>query len=341
MSKPYLHLVQLIASGKRRVAVVEEPTLVLLERFESVFALAQYAIENQRALSELAREHLSATRLSYDDVYFQRSSWRLLPAADMPGAPQKVLVSGTGLTHLGSARDRQAMHLSAGKAEDAPMTDSMRMFELGRERGRPQGREIGAAPEWFYKGDGSVLQAASAPLVIPGHAEDGGEEAEIAAVYLIGPEGAPYRIGMTIGNEFSDHVFERRNYLNLASSKLMPCSIGPELVVGADFDDIPGKVRILRDGKTLWEKSIRTGERNMCHSLANLEHHHFKFETHRQPGMLHVHFMGADTLSFGEGIRLQQGDMTEVEFEDFGRPLRNTIESRPQLAERIQTHRMQ
>jgi hypothetical protein len=340
MSATHLHLVQLIESGNRRVAVVEEPALLLLDHFESVFALAQHAIEKQRPLSDLAREHLSATRLSYDDVYFQRSTWRVLPAADVPGAPQKVLVSGTGLTHLGSARDRQAMHLAASKAEDAPITDSMRMFELGRQHGRPPDRQIGAAPEWFYKGDGSVLQAASAPLVVPGHAEDGGEEAEIAAIYLIGPEGAPYRIGMTVGNEFSDHVFERRNYLNLAGSKLRPCSIGPELVVGADFGDIPGTVRILRNGNTLWEKSIRTGEHNMCHSLANLEHHHFKFETHRQPGMLHVHFMGADTLSFGEGIRLQPGDVTQVEFDGFGRPLRNTIETRTQLSERIQTHPM-
>ncbi len=298
-------------------------------------ALAQQAIEKQRPLSDLAREHATGERLSYDEIYSPRSSWKLLPSADVPGAPQKVLVSGTGLTHLGSARDRQAMHLSGGKAEEMPMTDSMRMFELGRQHGRPPEDQIGVAPEWFYKGDGSVLRGTFAPLVIPSHSEDGGEEAEIAAVYLIGPDGTPYRIGMTNGNEFSDHVFERRNYLNLAGSKLRTCSIGPELVVGAAFEDVRGEVRILRDGKTLWEKRIRTGERNMCHSLANLEHHHFKFEGHRQPGVLHVHFMGADILSFGEGVRLQSGDVTEVEFEGFGRPLRNTIETRPQLTARI------
>lgn len=340
MPESVLRLVQLTESGKRRVAIVEEPELVLLRGFQSVFSLAQDTIEQQRPLSDIAREHLSTERLSYDDVYFQRSTWKLLPAADMPGAPQKVLVSGTGLTHLGSARDRQAMHLSPGNAEEVPMTDSMRMFELGRQLGCPQDGQIGAAPEWFYKGDGSVLQATTAPLTIPGYGEDGGEEAEIAAVYLIGPDGAPYRIGMTNGNEFSDHVFERRNYLNLAGSKLLSCSIGPELVVGAAFEDIPGKARIVRNGKTLWEKSIRTGKRNMCHSLANLEHHHFKFEGHRQPGILHIHFMGADTLSFGEGIRLQSGDWTEVEFEGFGRPLRNTIETQPRLKERIQARPM-
>lgn len=205
------------------------------------------------------------------------------------------------------------------------MTDSMRMFEWGRQQGRPDAGAIGIAPEWFYKGTGSVLRAHNEALDVPGYAEDGGEEAEIAAVYIIAPDGSPYRIGMCNGNEFSDHIFERRNYLNLAGSKLRRCSIGPELVVNPDFGDRPGRVRILRDGQVLWEKQIRTGEENMCHSLANLEHHHFKFEGHRQSGMVHVHYVGADCLSFGEGIRLNPGDVTEVQFEGFGRALRNVI----------------
>ena len=56
------------------------------------------------------------------------------------------------------------------------------------------------------------------------------------------------------------------------------------------------------------QKTIETGEANMCHSLANMEHHHFKFEAHRQPGDVHVHFYGAHSLSFGEGIELEDGD---------------------------------
>ena len=140
---------------------------------------------------------------------------------------------------------------------------------------------------------------------------------------------------MAAGNEFSDHVFERRNYLNLAGSKLRMCSIGPELVVDAKFDDVPGKVRILRNSDPIWEKQIRTGEANMCHSLANLEHHHFKFAAHRQVGTVHIHFMGADCLSFGEGIRLQSGDVTEIQFADFGRPLRNTVTTADPLTTRL------
>jgi hypothetical protein len=119
------------------------------------------------------------------------------------------------------------------------------------------------------------------------------------------------------------------------------CSIGPELVVDAPFEDVPGNVKIVRNGQSIWEKQIRTGESNMCHSLANLEHHHFKFAAHRQPGMVHIHFMGADCLSFGESIRLQSGDMTEIQFAGFGRALRNTVTSEEPLATPMRVHIMQ
>ena len=221
------------------------------------------------------------------------------------------------------------------------MTDSMRMFEWGRQQGRPAQGAIGIAPEWFYKGSGAILRAHNESLHIPGFAEDGGEEAEVAAIYIVSPEGIPFRIGMCNGNEFSDHLFERRNYLNLAGSKLRVCSIGPELVIDAPFHDLPGAVRILRNGSPLWQKDIRTGEENMCHSLANLEHHHFKFEDHRLPGQVHVHFFGADTLSFGEQILLQPGDVTEVQFQGFGRALRNTISAEPPLTAPVRVHALQ
>jgi hypothetical protein len=233
------------------------------------------------------------------------------------------------------------MHIAATAHEEAQMTDSMRMFEWGRQRGRPSHDEIGIAPEWFYKGDGSIVQAPFGPLPIPGHAEDGGEEAEMATIYLVADDGIPWRIGMAAGNEFSDHVFERRNYLNLAGSKLRMCSIGPELVVDGRFDDVPGTVKIVRNGQSIWEKQVRTGELNMCHSLANLEHHHFKFAAHRQPGMVHIHFMGADCLSFGENVRLQSGDITEIQFAGFGRPLRNTVTTEQPLTTPIRVHVMQ
>jgi hypothetical protein len=194
------------------------------------------------------------------------------------------------------------------------------------EAGRPAAGEIGIAPEWFYKGNGSILHAHGEPLLVPSYAEDGGEEAEIAVAYVIGPDGTPYRVGMAQGNEFSDHRFEKKNYLNLAGSKLRTCSIGPELVVDPDFRMVPGTVRIARGGKELWSQPIASGEEEMSHSLRNLEHHHFKFELHRRPGDVHIHFLGAHSLSFGQGIELKNGDLMEIHFDGFGRALRNPVQ---------------
>ena len=336
-----MHLVQIANSTRRAVAAVREPDLVLLRDVDSVLALAQRAVRNGGNLTDAASALLSDETLQYDAVWNGESDWKLLAPIDWPGEPQRVLVSGTGLTHLGSARDRQAMHRAAAAQPEAQMTDSMRMFEWGRQHGRPDPGAVGIAPEWFYKGDGSMIQAPFGPLPIPGYAEDGGEEAEVAAIYLIAEDGSPWRIGMAAGNEFSDHVFERRNYLNLAGSKLRMCSIGPELVVKPAFDDVPGSVRILRGHDMLWQKQIATGELNMCHSLANLEHHHFKFALHRQPGTLHIHFMGADCLSFGEGIRLEAGDVTEVQFQNFGRALRNVVTKEKPVTTPVRVQPMQ
>jgi hypothetical protein len=306
---------------ERRVALVEEPHLRLLGEVSSIYALTQVAISAGIKLSDAARQRATQDLLEYDGIYGGDSEWHILPAIDHPEESARCLVSGTGLTHLGSARDRQSMHTSAAELE----TDSMKMFRWGIEAGRPSPGHIGTAPEWFYKGTGSSLHAHGEPLDVPAYAEDGGEEAEIAGIYLIGPDGEPRRIGMSTGNEFSDHQFEKHNYLNLASSKLRTCALGPELVVNADFQSVPGEATISRGEKIVWTKKIRTGEAEMCHSLGNIEHHHFKYEAHRRPGDVHVHFLGADCLSFGEGIEIADGDVMQVKFDGFGRALRNPM----------------
>ena len=315
-----IRLVQLQDTSGRRLALVEEPWLLLLDRCFSVYELAQACIEQGRSVSAVLGSLVAGERIDYGEAYACASAWKLLPSADHPAEPARCLVSGTGLTHMASARNRQAMH---GKPED--LTDSMRMYQWGVEGGKPSGGEPGVAPEWFYKGNGTCLRAHNEPLDVPEFAEDGGEEPEIAGVYVIDSQGSPRRIGFTQGNEFSDHEFERRNYLYLAASKLRSCSVGPELVIGAEFDSVPGEVAIERDGRPLWSRAIRTGEQAMSHTLANLEHHHFKFEAHRRPGDLHIHFFGADAFSFGDSVRLEQGDVMQVHFEGFGRALRNPL----------------
>jgi hypothetical protein len=300
------------------VGVVEDRSIQLLRETESIYRLANRALAARIALAQAITQSVSDEVLDYDPIYEGASDWRILPSIDHPEEPARCLISGTGLTHMKSASSRQAMH-----AAEAEITDSMRMYQWGVERGKPAPGAAGIAPEWFYKGTGAILRAHNEPLDIPPHAEDGGEEAEVAGVYLIDDAGIPRRIGMTAGNEFSDHVTERKNYLYLAASKLRNCAIGPELVIDPDFASAPGQVAIRRGGETIWCKRIQTGESVMCHSLANIEHHHFKFDAHRRPGDLHVHFFGADAFSFGDGIRLEDGDIMEIQFEGFGRALRN------------------
>jgi hypothetical protein len=271
-------------------------------------------------LAQIAQTVASDETLEYDAIYKGQSEWRLLPVIDHPVESSRVLVTGTGLTHRRSAEQRQAMH-----AADTKPTDSLRMYEWGVEGGRPAAGTVGAAPEWFYKGDGTLLRAHGEPLSVPAHADDGGEEPEIAGIYVIDERGSPCRVGMAIGNEFSDHVLERKNYLYLAASKLRACSVGPELVLDADFGDVRGEVSVERNGAILWSREIHSGEAAMSHSLANLEHHHFKFDGHRRPGSVHVHYFGADAFSFGAGLALHDADVMVVEFDGFGRALRNPI----------------
>ncbi|WP_410217518.1 AraD1 family protein [Paracoccus sp. (in: a-proteobacteria)] len=235
--------------------------------------------------------------------------------------PAHLHLTGTGLTHLGSAATRDAMH--QGATEN--MTDSMKMFRMGLEAGKPEGGGVGAQPEWFYKGNGHAAVRPGAPLTSPDFALDAGEEPEIAGLYLIAPDGRPVRLGFALGNEFSDHVTERGNYLWLAHSKLRPASYGPEMRVGNLPDHVEGTSRLIRNGQTIWEKPFLSGEANMSHSLANLEHHHFKYDLFRQPGDVHVHFFGTATLSFADGITTQNGDAFEIECPDFGLLLRNPL----------------
>jgi hypothetical protein len=313
-----MRLVQIVRNGsERRVALVDEPRLKILRWWTSVFELAQAAIFEKRKIADVIGETDEA--IDYDAVYDGKSEWKLLPCFDHP-EPSRFYITGTGLTHKASAANRQSMHENSG-----PISDSMKMFQIGLDGGRPASGCIGAAPEWFYKGTGEIVRACNEPLDVPWYGEDGGEEAEIAGIYLNGPDGQVYRVGLTQSNEFSDHVFEARNYLYLASSKLLGCSMGPELVIDADFSDVSGQSRVLRNGRTIWQASLASGEKHMCHRVANLEHHHFKHAVHRRAGDAHLHFFGADNFSFKDRLKLEDGDVMEMQFSGFGRALRNPM----------------
>jgi len=289
-------------------------------------------VKGARTMRELANEAISAgeplRKVIADrgigkpvDLAAAMKEKRVLPPIDHSD-PAHVYVTGTGLTHLGSAEGRDKMHKNL--ADPSTLTDSMRMFKMGLEGGKPK-KGPGVQPEWFYKGDGSTLAAPGGDFVSPSFALDGGEEPEIVGIYVIDPKGAPVRVGFALGNEFSDHVTERQNYLYLAHSKLRASSFGPEMLVGDLPLDVQGVSRIRRGKAVVWEKPFLSGEQNMSHTIANLEAHHFKYSLFRRPGDVHVHFFGTATLSFSEGFKTEKGDWFEIESEPFGLPLRNRL----------------
>ena len=311
-----LRLVQIEADGAHGVALlVDAERVEPLADAPSLYVLASGALADGFTLEQAVEQRRTGRRVPLADV-------RLLAPIGHPD-PAHLYLTGTGLTHLGSAESRDRMHALA--ATDAGQTDSMRIFREGLEGGKPAPGLLGVQPEWFYKGDGSSVVPHGAPLQAPAFALDGGEEPEIAGIYLIDAHGIPRRLGFTLANEFSDHITERHNYLWLAHSKLRPAALGAELLTGVLPADVRGMSRIYREERVLWEKPFLTGEANMSHSIANLEHHHFKYAQFRRPGDVHVHFFGTATLSFTDQVRVEPGDVFDIRADAFLLPLRNSL----------------
>ncbi len=228
--------------GSRKVGIVCGKAINVVSQVSTMHELALLAIAEGNSLERQAQLLNSNTSEDYAAILKENRILAPLDHAD----PAHCLVSGTGLTHLGSASTRDKMHQKLDDDESA-MTDTMRMFKWGLEGGRPGRGKVGAQPEWFYKGDGDIVVNPGAAFPMPEFAEDAGEEPELTGLYIIGDDGQPHRLGFAIGNEFSDHVVERKNYLYLAHSKLRYCSFGPELLVGELPANLVGMSRIRRE----------------------------------------------------------------------------------------------
>lgn len=309
------------ADGTRQVGVSDDGAA--LRRVRGATHVHQLALEAARENTSLAALAESRAEACAESIDALEASGRLLPPLDHPD-PQRCLVTGTGLSHLGSAAARDSMHVKL-QQKDTDLTDSMKMFKWGVAGGKPPAGAIGAPPEWFYKGDGRWIVPPGQALELPSYAKDGGEEVEIVGLYVIDDDGTPLRVGFALGNEYSDHVIERENYLYLAHSKLRQSSYGPELLLGELPRDVRGHARLLRGATAVWEGDWLSGEDNMCHAIGNLEHHHFRYREFRHAGDVHVHFFGAATGSFTQGVKTQPGDTFEIAAAGFGHPLRNTL----------------
>jgi hypothetical protein len=289
----------------RRVALVNGDELHLLSTYRTAYAFATAAIETGQKLRELLSTDLSGIVLDYREVYALRSGWRFLPSFDHPEHTACCLVSGCANAH--------------GVTGDSPPVPSP------------------GAPPWFTKGNGMHLRAHGEPLTIPALAQGGAEEAELAAVYLIGPDGVPRRVGLTPGNEFADPAMAAQDPRLLSRAKLRTCAIGPELALDAEFQDVAGSVTVERGGEPIWCKKIRTGEKHTAFRLEQIEQHHFEFEPHRIPGDVHVHFLGGSASSYADGVVLNEGDEIAIHWEGFGLPLRNPIQREPAAAHSVES----
>lgn len=312
--------------GARRVGVVSEDGayLQVVRGAQRLYDLAVGAIRDGQTIEDAVKQRLGDDREDYATVIADK---RLFVPFDHPDLYHQ-LVTGTGLSHLGSAAARDAMHVKL-QTDETQLTDSMKMFKWGVDGGKPDADAIGVAPEWFYKGDGHCVVAPENALDLPAYALDGGEEVEVVGIYICGEDNQIYRLGFALGNEYSDHVMERQNYLYLAHSKLRQCSYGPELLVGELPAHVRGHARLLRGNDVVWEEDWLSGEDNMCHSIANLEHHHFKYRDFRHAGDVHVHFFGAATGSFTGKVETKIGDVFEIQSPLFGKPLRNSLGKSP------------
>lgn len=316
-----MRLVQLIDSqNKKRTAVVNGDKLDLIAGVDGVYQLAREAIKSGQGLADLIKAKGFDGQEDYQAAVDEK---RLLNPIDHPD-PAHCIINGTGLTHLGSAKGRNAMHQKLNNDEE-DLTDSMKIFKWGLEGGKPEPGKIGFQPEWFYKGDAGFMVAPEQDLIWPSWGEAGGEEAEVVGIYIAGDDNQVYRVGFCLGNEFSDHVMEKKNYLNLSHSKMRNCSMGPELLLGDLPRDIKGTVKLMRGDEEIWQGQFLTGEDNMSHAVSNLEHHHFKYPLFRRAGDVHCHFFGASILSFSHNVLAKPGDVYEIEAKEFGRPLRNKL----------------
>ena len=157
-----MRLTQLRAPGGERLlaATLDDGKARRVNGVDSMYALAGRAMAANCSLATLVGALGMGEELSLAEAL---EEGRILAPIDHQDSAH-VWLTGTGLTHLGSADARDRMH---AKAQGADPSDSMKMFLSGLAGGKVSGPGPGVQPEWFYKGDGRGLIAPEAPLTSP------------------------------------------------------------------------------------------------------------------------------------------------------------------------------
>ena len=306
--------------GQLKIGVTEAGLVHPLKTSQDLYGLSLMAIAHKSSLVDILS---SLDRQVPIDYLALLSSGRILPPIPHID-PLHILISGTGLTHTNSVLMRKDMHQTR-------LTEAQNIFHNGLSDGKPDVGQLGAMPEWFFKGFGCQIKTSNQQLIIPQYVLEGGEEAELVVIYIIGYDGSPYRLGFTLGNEFSDHKLEKKNHYYLARSKLCECSIGTDLFLGDMPDRTLGTIRIQRNGMDIWNKRYETGSEKIIYSLENIEKHFFKYDMFCVPGQVHVFFLGADTISFKDDVQLKNGDKIIIDSDFFPNPLINYVKQESEL----------
>ncbi len=279
-------------------------------------ALALQAIEAHCSLPTLINDRMTDEIINLAAAL---EDGRILCPIDHPD-PAHLIVGGSGLSH------KAWVDLEPDRGEDEnAWPDHYKTLMLGLHGGKPAKGEWGAQPEWFLKGNGDVLVPPGGAVEHPFFGDGPGEEAELAGIYIIGPDKTPFCIGYTLGNEFSDEQMFFKNVYHLAQSKKRHVSLGPEVLVGNLPDDIPARITLLRGDDVQWQANFRTGEANMLHSIGNIEAHYFKYSQWYIPGDVHVLYYGNAVMSTAQGEVIKDGDVFRLDCSTFGLPLINTV----------------
>ena len=104
----------------------------------AALALAQEAIASGRGLAQVIAAH--GLGEAVDLARLLDEGRVTLPVTHSD--PSHMHLTGTGLTHLGNASARDAMHAKLAAGAET-LTDSTRMFRMGREGGGPDPGAVG------------------------------------------------------------------------------------------------------------------------------------------------------------------------------------------------------
>jgi hypothetical protein len=111
-----MNLIQFLTpKGKRAVGAIEGGRAHQVSRATSVYALASEAAKRKIKLKALIKEKGLGKEIDPAEIL---AEGRMLPPIDHPD-PSHLWITGTGLTHLGSASTRDAMHKSDQAAAEA------------------------------------------------------------------------------------------------------------------------------------------------------------------------------------------------------------------------------